>query len=429
MEESETTPVETGTQAAAPESPPWNLATRRIVGLTLVGLLLVFLWVFLGLVAQVIVAALIAYLLNPVIGYIDRRSPHVRRGVVAILVYVAVVALLVMGLALAGVAVFNEVSDLAADLPELIDSVVQFISKLTNDPDATLRLGPYTIPLADLEWGNIQNQAFGLINPALREGPMAAGQVALGTLDVLGWLIITFIISLYIAVDLPRFGRDFDTIALRSGYSEDYTRLKHELVQIGNAYLRGQVILGLVVGTLTGVLLALLGVRNALALGIVAGVLEMVPYIGPLISAVVAVAVAFFQPENYLGLGQVQFAIATLAVMLLVQQIENNFLVPRVVGDALNLKPLTVIIAVLMGGALAGIWGIILAAPVAAVIKLMGSYVLRKMLNLPPFPLDGEHEEARAPTLLGRALGSIRIRGRRRRRDEDDGEPPAAARA
>jgi predicted PurR-regulated permease PerM len=219
----------------------------------------------------------------------------------------------------------------------------------------------------------------------------------------------------------------------QSGYHADYEHIRDELIKIGNAYLRGQALLGLAVGVMTGVLLGLLGVRNALALGVVSGLLEMVPYFGPLISAVIAVLVAFFQPENYLGLSQVQFALATLAVMILVQQIENNFLVPRIVGGALDLKPLTVIIAVVVGFGLAGIWGGILAAPIAAAIKLLGGYMWRKLLGLPPFPPEDAHE-MRGPSLLGRTLGRVRRRGKGAGVEvEEDvgppGEPPSAAKA
>ncbi len=413
-------------------SPPWNRATRRTVALVIAALLLFILWRFQGLIAQIVFAALLAYLLNPVIDFLAGQT-RFRRGTVTLIVYLLVVLLLLGALAMVGVAVYNQVSDLIATLPDLIDQAIGFIGDLTNNPNRVIAIGPYELRLGDIDWASLDDQLLGLINPAVTAGPAAAGQVAQSTFNVLGWVTMTLILSLYIALDLPRTGRDLNHVMLQSGYYADYVRLKTELVKIGNAYLRGQAILGLVVGTLTGVLLAVLGVRNALALGIVSGLLEMIPYFGPLISAVVAILVAFFQPENYLGLTQFQFALATMGVMILVQQIENNFLVPRVVGGALDLKPLTVIIAVLVFGALAGIWGIILAAPIAAMIKLIGGYVWRKLLGLDPFPPEGQ-PAVRGSSLLGRSLG--RIRGRSRRpivevEDEEGppGDPPGAVKA
>lgn len=223
-----------------------------------------------------------------------------------------------------------------------------------------------------------------------------------GAISVVGWLAITFTLSIYLALDFPRLGSDLASIARQSGYAADFDRLLGELNSIGNAYLRGQALLGLVVGALTWILLTAIGVHNAFALGLLSGVLEVVPYFGPILSAVAAVLVAFFQPENYLGLGQVPYALLTLGVMFLVQQLEGNFIVPRVMGDALNLRPLTVLIAVLIGGTLAGMLGIILAAPVAAAIRVLGQYTWRKLLDLPPFPEPPPSARRRGPTLAGR---------------------------
>lgn len=433
---------ETTPSTEVPVSPPWNRTTRRIVSLVLIAILLLVAWRFQGLIVQVILAALAAYLLNPLIHTVQVRTP-LGRVAATLLIYILIVVIVLGGIALLGVAAVNQLSDLSARLPDLLDSAILYVARVTNNPEALIVIGPYELRLSDLEWEQVGQQVLGLINPALLAGPAAAGQVAAGTLNVIAWLALTFVISLYLAIDLPRFGGAFDRIAEQSGYSDDIMRLRHELLQIGQAYLRGQVILGLVVGTLTAVLLGVAGVHNALAIGLVAGLLEMIPYFGPLISSVIAVLVAFFQPDNYLGLGQFPFALLALGVMLLIQQLENNFLVPRVVGEALNLKPLTVIIAVIMGGAVAGILGIILAAPIAAAIKLVGGYLWRKMLGLPPFPPEeetadgGDHD---APSLIGRTLS--RIRSRTRLTEDEaagpvpgdptpvgEGEPPEAAKS
>jgi hypothetical protein len=98
------------------------------------------------------------------------------------------------------------------------------------------------------------------------------------------------------------------------------------------------------------------------------------------------VLVAFFQPDNYLGIDPVYYALLVLGVMMLIQQVENNLLVPRIVGGALDLHALIVIIGVFMGATIAGLIGAILAAPIVASTKLLGTYAWRKMFDLPPFP-------------------------------------------
>jgi len=158
--------------------------------------------------------------------------------------------------------------------------------------------------------------------------------------------------------------------------------------------LRGQVILGAVIFVVVWLGLSLLGVRNALTLGLLSGLLEFIPNLGPIIGTGVAMIVAFFQPTNPWGLESWQFALLVLVFMVVVQQLENNILVPRIVGGALDLHPLIVLVGVLMGAALAGILGAILAAPVLASLKLMGTYIWRKLFDLPPFPEPDSEEEA-----------------------------------
>ena len=106
---------------------------------------------------------------------------------------------------------------------------------------------------------------------------------------------------------------------------------------------------------------------------------------------------ALFQASNYLGLTSIQFAIVVLIAMMIIQQIENNILVPRIVGDALDLNPLWVFVGALMGTSLGGILGAILAAPVLATIKLVGTYAWHKMFDEPPFP-NPEPDESDKPS-------------------------------
>ena len=103
--------------------------------------------------------------------------------------------------------------------------------------------------------------------------------------------------------------------------------------------------------------------------------------------------VAFFQPGNYLGLVSWQYALVILTLMIVIQQLENHLLVPRIVGGALDLHPIIVIVGLFMGASLAGILGAILAAPLIASLKLFGTYAWRKLFDLPPFPEEEPPEE------------------------------------
>jgi hypothetical protein len=127
------------------------------------------------------------------------------------------------------------------------------------------------------------------------------------------------------------------------------------------------------------------GVRNALILGIMAGVLEIIPNIGPTIAAIPAVLIAYFQGSTYLPLSNGWFALLVIGLYVVIQQVENNILVPRIIGRSLNLHPLVVIVGAIAGARLAGILGMFLAAPMLASLRILGNYVYCKLLDLEPF--------------------------------------------
>jgi predicted PurR-regulated permease PerM len=176
-----------------------------------------------------------------------------------------------------------------------------------------------------------------------------------------------------------------------------------EFGRIWSAYLRGQVLLGLVIFLVVWLGLALLGVQNSLALGLLSGLLEFIPVLGPIIGAGAAIIVALFQPDTLGQMGNWQYAGVVLIFMLIVQQLENNILVPRIVGESLELHPIIVIVGVFMGSSLAGVLGAILAAPVVATLKLLSIYAWRKMFDQPPFPNpEKEPGESTSARLLKR---------------------------
>ena len=142
--------------------------------------------------------------------------------------------------------------------------------------------------------------------------------------------------------------------------------------------MRGQLILGVVVGVFTFIGLLILSQlvdpifgRYAVLLSIIAGVLELVPIIGPIISAVPAVLLA--------ATAGPAAVIAALLLYTLVQQIENNFFVPKIQGDAIQLHPAAVIFAIIVGGALAGLIGAILALPMTAAFRDVVRYLFRRL--------------------------------------------------
>lgn len=366
------------------ESPQWNRTIKAAVAISFVLLAVLLAQRFQSLIGQIIAAAIIAYILNPIIIFLD-ESLKIKRGTMLIVVYLLLAAGVIWAITALGVAAFQQITTFINLIPELISDIVTFIEELTIRTDPIV-IGSYTIDPAIIPWEALTNQLLGLVEPVLGQGGQIIRQLASTTVRWMGILFFVFMISIYIANEIPRLGSYVSRIAQQPGYQHDAERLMREFGRIWSAYLRGQVLLGLIIFLVVWLGLAILGVQNALALGLLAGLLEFVPTIGPIVSAGVAITVAFFQPANYLELPGWQYALLVLAFMFLVQQLENTILVPRIMGQALDLHALVVIIGVYMGGSLAGILGAVLAAPVIASLKLVSVYAWRKMFDLYPFP-------------------------------------------
>lgn len=379
-------------------SPPWNRTTKVIV--VVFGLLLV-LWLiarFRTLIGMLVVAAILGYLLEPVINFIDQRTT-LRRGLIITIVYVTLATVVLGGFFALGVASYQQIGSLIQLLPGLIEDVGDSISLLVNRTEP-LQFGPITIDPILIPWDRLTDQLLGMLDPVLSQSTSFVSRFATSTARTVFNVVFVFIISVYMAIDLPNFGDYIKSVAQQPGYREDAEHLLPELSRIWRAYLRGQIILGLVIFVVVWLGLTILGVENSLALGLLAGILEFVPTVGPIVSAAVAILVALFQPSNYMGLEPWQYALVVLGLMVIIQQVENNFLVPRIVGGALDLHPILVIVGVFMGASLAGILGAILAAPIVASLKLFTQYAWRKLFDLQPFPDEDPPAELSPPALV-----------------------------
>jgi predicted PurR-regulated permease PerM len=365
------------------DSPRWSTNTKIIVVVVFLLLLLALIWRFTGIIRLLTIAAILAYLVNPVVALLHEQT-RLSRGLAIAVVYLTLVAALLTGATVLGVTVFNETSAFINQSPALIRNFINLLSEWTSQTEP-IDFFFFELAPVNVNWDALVNQLLGYVEPLASRSGRILTSFATTTVAVLGQLFLVVIISIYLTAEIPKLGGYVVRFAQTPGYHKDAERLLGYTKVIWGSYLRGQVILGLVIGVVTAVGLTILGVQSALAIGILAGLLEFVPNLGPIITAIVAIVVALLQPDNYLGLTNIQLALAVLVFMIVVQQLENTLLVPRIVGNSLNIHPLLVLLAVLMGASLAGILGAVLAAPILASFKLIGIYTWRKMFDLPPF--------------------------------------------
>ena len=202
--------------------------------------------------------------------------------------------------------------------------------------------------------------------------------------NIVVFLLLLFFISLYLTKDAPRIQRYVEGLFPVEYYSEG-VELMRRLRNIWNAFFRGQLILSLSIGVATYFSLSLMGMRGALILAILAGALEILPNIGPILAMIPAVIIALAQGSSTLELSNLNFALLVIGVYFIIQQLEHQLLVPRVIGTSVHLHPVVVVCGVVVGASVGGILGAFLAAPVIASLRLIGSYTHAKLLNYPPF--------------------------------------------
>ena len=206
-------------------------------------------------------------------------------------------------------------------------------------------------------------------------------------------IVFIFLASIYFSLDADTY-RGALLQAVPADFQPEISILFARIERMWGAFFHSELRLMLVIGAITTIGLTALGMPGALYLGIIAGLLEIIPTIGPIIAAVPAVIVALVQGSAYLPISNLAFAGLIILFYILVQQVENNLIVPRVLGDAVELPPLVVMTGAVVGASVGGILGVMLATPVIATGREILSYIYRKLLDQEPFPIAGTVPES-----------------------------------
>jgi predicted PurR-regulated permease PerM len=373
-------------------SPHWGSTTKLILGLTIVAIIAALLVNFRGIIGPLILAFVLAYLIHPVAGRFSRFA-HIPWRTAVSLIYLLLIIILVLSLTFAGLAIVQQVESLIGVVQRFITQLPTIASELST---RTYAIGPFVLDFSQFDLTSLANQLLAWIQPVLGQLGGLVGTLAASALTTLGWLVFVILVSYFILADASQFSSELVHVDI-PGYNVDIRRLGYELGKTWNAFLRGQLIILLLILVSYTLLMSILGVKYAIAIALLAGLARFIPYIGPLTTWTVTVLVAFFQGSNYFGLAPLHYAILAVALALLLDQIFDNLIGPRIIGETLGVHPAAVLVAAIIGLNLIGIVGLVLAAPVLASLKVLVRYISRKMLDLDPWAEIAE-EETQAPS-------------------------------
>ena len=329
---------------------------------------------FREVIPPLVIAILIAFILDPIVRFTMRRLRLPRSWATALVFVVLVLALL--GAVAAPVTVVPSVQRAVESVQIDFAQVMADLGALFERP---VEVGGYALDLS-VAYTEVSSMARSFLS-SVAQGTV---DIALGIASGAVWLVFILVAAFYLVKDAGRLGAQIDALA-PPGYGDDLKRLRRQINGVWNAFLRGQLLLGAAMTVITTVVCMAVGLPYPVAMGLLAGAMELVPSIGPFIAAVPAILVALFQGSAFLSLSNFWFAVLVLILYLVIQQVEGNLLVPRILGRTLNLHPLIVLIGIILGGSLAGILGMLLAAPVMATIRIVARYVFCRLYDRDPF--------------------------------------------
>jgi predicted PurR-regulated permease PerM/phosphoglycolate phosphatase-like HAD superfamily hydrolase len=373
----------------------WSNVTKSIVTALLALLAIALVVTFRAMIAPTIIAFLLAFVFSYPVNWMQRQTGWARATAVVVL-YAIVLLLLLLTPALLIPRLVGLVTSLQQTLEELISSLQSFSTGL-RVPLGEVHLSPDTL---------LQQAGDGLQSVLLATAnPMSIFRgVSSGVLQVVYVLVVNF----WLLVDAHKMRR-FIFEQVPPDYQEDVRRLTTELGETWQAFLRGQIVLALVVGILTWIPLAIVGMPNAAGLAVLSGVMEFLPNIGQGISGTIGVAMALFQGSTWLPVNHLTFAVIVLVIYSLIAQTENVYLVPRLVGGQVKLHPVVAFVGTVAGALVFGVLGVLLAMPVIASARILLVYVMRKLLDREPFAPERSGQSAvRIPGLIaGRKIEAV----------------------
>ncbi|MGC8970816.1 MAG: AI-2E family transporter [bacterium] len=312
-----------------------------------------FLYKIRSIVILFLITGILAYIINPSVtklAYKLKLKKGLAIGIFYIMIITPIITILILILPILG----NQIMSLVKDIPKyyevLIDSLRYLQDTLQAKPEMQRALDSFLIsvrPKIEAYLSNIGIMAFNFI---------------ITLTNSLFTLILAIVLNFYFLIDMENIERWFINI-IPENIKDKTIKALNEINVSFKSFLKAQLILCLFVGLADGIGAWILRINYPLILGFIAGFTEIIPYLGPFIGAIPAIIIALtISPWK---------ALEIAIWYLVVQQLEAHFVVPNVMGKTMGLHPLTVIFSLLVFGKLLGFWGVILAVPIAAVIKIV----------------------------------------------------------
>lgn len=366
------------------KSNQWSMPFRYVVGIIIFIAVIAFLIYAREAVKMLVIAGFMAYLISPAVAFLIEKTKLSRVSAVNIVYFTAIIFLVIVPIALTPI-FFEEIQIVVKDLLD----VTTEISKMLSRPIQFAGMEFHFEQLGD-SIGHLQDT---FLTPLPEE---ALELLEATTINVLWFLIILVSVYLFM-IEWPRI-KDWMINLAPEPYHNDMRELYKRLRNVWMAYLRGQIVLMIVVWIVFTIAWAIIGIPGALVLGLIAGLFTLVPDVGPTLAALIAVAVALLEGSSWIHLSDVPstnnliVAGIVLVTYIVLINLKNALVRPIIMGRSLHMNEALIFIAILIATILAGIMGALLIVPLMASVSVIMEYLRRRVLGLTPFTEDGEKQ-------------------------------------
>ncbi len=325
-------------------------------------LFLLTIWLFKGVLLPFVLGVAVAYLLDPIVEKLEKHK--IRRWVstlVLVLLFYSFVFLFLLALV---PLLYKESTLLIREIPGFVDKALVWVSPYLDWAQSHF---------GETNGDSVRSAVQAHLGSALKvsrtlvEGIAAGGQAFMGVLML---IILTPIVSFFMMNEWPAL-KDWIMDLLPRKHKDTIIDLWKKIDTKLSGFVRGQLTVAFMLGLGYAIALTIAGLKFGFLIGIVSGILSIIPMVGSIVGLLISVGVAWFQS------GEWSFVAIIAAIFLIGQFIEGNFLTPKLIGDSVGLHPLWILFALMAGGALFGIVGMLLAVPVAAVISVLGGFAIR----------------------------------------------------
>jgi len=381
------------TQSQNSISPSWGTNTKLVVALTIVVIIGALLVKFEFIITPLLIALLLAYLFHPIASFLQRKL-RFSWGASVTVIYLFIIILLLGLLALGGVGLVQQVQSLVTIVQDAIITLPELIANISGK---VYQFGPFKVDFSALDLQTLSSQVLGVVQPLLSRTGTLVGTVASGAANFLGWTFFVILVSYFVLAESGGLRGQIVPVDVVPVYTQDFERLSRELGRTWNAFLRGQMIIFFFAVSVYSIVLSVLGVRYAISLAFLAGLARFVPYVGPFINYTILILVAYFQAFKLFGLPPFYYVLLVLLTAVVIDMIFDYIISPRILSDALKVHPAAVLVAAIVAANLFGLLGVVVAAPILATATLLWKYIMRKMLDVNPWPDEEIHQPAPMP--------------------------------